>query len=351
MVIDLVSAGQTNLWLLAENAGQSIECRIIAGVQPVIEGDFTVSNFENLDLEPDSYWNGADGSGSFSSGFANLANHYNDAWGTWNGWAYSNMADDTTQGFQNQYSAITASGVDTESSGGENYAVSFVPADWSTYELQPVAMTFTDSLSHDVKGFFVTNSAYAALTMENGDEFTKKFGGNSGNDPDWFKLSITGYVNGSETGAKDFFLADYRFEDQAVDYIVKTWQWIDLSAFGAVDSLMFSLSSSDTGDFGMNTPAYFCVDNICIYPNSNSIATLESHTKIPVFPNPSTGRFYFGSEVSLPEYVQVYDAGGKPVTEKKKPGNCIDLGRLPDGLYYLKIRTKENTITKTVVKK
>ena len=43
---------------------------------------------------------------------------------------------------------------------------------------------------------------------------------------------------------------------------MKDWEKVNLSAMCKVDSVAFSFSSSDNGDFGMNTPAYVCIDNI-----------------------------------------------------------------------------------------
>jgi hypothetical protein len=43
-------------------------------------------------------------------------------------------------------------------------------------------------------------------------------------------------------------------------YIDK-WTYVDLTEFGKVDAIFFTLTSSDNGDYGMNTPAYFCMDN------------------------------------------------------------------------------------------
>jgi hypothetical protein len=77
-----------------------------------------------------------------------------------------------------------------------------------------------------------------------------------------------------------FYLADYRFEDNAEDYIVKTWEWFDLSSLGRADSLMCTLGSSDTGMFGMNTPAYFCVDNLTI-KTTGYIAEVLEYTPAP----------------------------------------------------------------------
>ena len=59
------------------------------------------------------------------------------------------------------------------------------------------------------------------------------------------------------TGSIDIFLADFRYEDDADDYILSTWQYIDLTTLGTVKRLEFELSSSDAG-----TPLYFCLDNL-----------------------------------------------------------------------------------------
>ena len=64
------------------------------------------------------------------------------------------------------------------------------------------------------------------------------------------------------TGTKDFYLADCRSEDSTDWYILNTWAYMDLSPLGAVRQIRFTLSSSDTGTYGMSTPAYFCYDNL-----------------------------------------------------------------------------------------
>ena len=45
--------------------------------------------------------------------------------------------------------------------------------------------------------------------MKTGDQFAKKFGGEDGNDPDYFKLLVWGEKeNGTETDTVEFFLAE-----------------------------------------------------------------------------------------------------------------------------------------------
>lgn len=220
-----------------------------------------IATFEDLALPAESYWNGSDESGGFASGGAYFNNNYNPTWGSWDGFSYSNITDTTSSGWTAQYNAITGSG----QGGSANYAVGYVGVS------QPPTITFdTAGL---VGGLYVTNNNYAYYSMLKGDAFAKKFGGDSGNDKDWFILTITGKeADGVVTGTVDFYLADYRFADNDADYIVNTWRYVDLTSLGAVKSLEFSVSSSDVGDWGMNTPAYFVVDTIMERPAFEYIA-------------------------------------------------------------------------------
>ncbi len=221
-----------------------------------------VSHFDDLDLAPNNYWAGTVDPtvplyeptvASFSSGPATFNNQITD-WGgstSWKGWAYSNMVDNTDAGFENQYSAFAG-----QAHSGANFGVAY------NYSPGDAAISFTGPVA--AQGFYVTNTTYTALSMLNGDGFAKKFGGGQGNDADWLKLSISGWSGTTETGSVDYYLADYRFNDNALDYIVNSWQWVDLSSLGAVTGLTFAITSSDVGQFGMNTPAYFAIDDLTV---------------------------------------------------------------------------------------
>lgn len=207
-----------------------------------------VSDFEDLTLEENSYWDGSDGSKGFTSGDAYFNN--SNSSGYFSNFIYSNKFDTITAGYKNSVTAITGRGY----GGNGNYAVAFASS--------PYIKLQADLKGKTVSGFFVTNTTYSALSMRDGDLFSKKFGGESGDDEDWFKLTVTGFLNGEgKANNVEFYLADYRFSDNVFDYIVNTWQWVDLTPLGNVDSLSFELSSSDVGVWGMNTPAYFAMDN------------------------------------------------------------------------------------------
>jgi hypothetical protein len=118
-----------------------------------------------------------------------------------------------------------------------------------------------------VDGLYVTNNNYTYYSMLYGDAYAKQFGGAGGDDEDWFLLTITGKDELDEiTGLVEFYLADYRFANNDFDYIVDGWEYVDLTGLGIVKSVEFGLSSSDTGEWGMNTPAYFVIDTVIPEP-------------------------------------------------------------------------------------
>ena len=172
-----------------------------------------VVNFGDLGTGPNTYsgpgggnyWNGpaadttsqpdpmggTDAVGTFQSGGVSFGNCYNTTYGSWSGFAYSNCTDQTTPGYANQYSAYAASA----SGGSGNYGVAcgYVDGFEPTDPTQLAQLPYLNlPFGARIQNANVTNTTYAALSMLNGDEFAKKFGGASGNDPDWFALSVYG---------------------------------------------------------------------------------------------------------------------------------------------------------------
>lgn len=303
----------------------------------------TISTFENITLAADTFWHGSLPSDGFASGNAYFASPYDTAWWYWSGgWAVSNQTDTTTTAsdFTTQaFVAKAGSGYQsTNFSIGQNYAI---------------ARLTGIGTGGQVNGVWVTNSNYAYNSMKLGDSFAKQFGGSTGNDTDWFKLTIKNYYGGVLTGdSVDFYLADYRFSNNAQDYIVRNWTWVDLSSLGNSDSLLFTLSSTDNGSWGMNTPAFFCIDNL---------ETADSPTAIPVnpattfeaYPNPSsdfvtiTGEQLPGSELSI------YNSTGELIEKRimYSTTESVGLSNFANGLYQFVITGESgNTSTQNIIK-
>ena len=215
-------------------------------------------DFEELTVPAEGYWNGSDDSGGFTSGGIQFSNSFTD-WGggvtSWSGFAYSTMTNVDSAGFANQYSTYAGSGYNSS----KNFLVGCV----DLYGGNLPTLTYVDAEDgFEPIRIWVTNTTYASLSMKNGDFVAKKFGGESGNDPDWFELMIIGIgLNNQPVDTIEYFLADYRL-DSDEDYIQKKWYAVDIGRLGRVKALQFSLASSDVGDYGMNTPAYFCIDQI-----------------------------------------------------------------------------------------
>ena len=214
----------------------------------------TVSSFDDLPLAPNSVFEpGA--STLFTSGGASFQHVFDDFGGGCcaGGWTYSNKTDASTAGFGNAGSAIPGSGVD----GSANYGVAYLGDDRTRVSFA------TPSL---LSGGYFTNTTYTYLSVKDGNDgagFVKgpfsDTGFNGG--PDFLRLTITGRDSSDAvTGSVDFLLADG-------DNVVADWTWVDLQSLGLVSGLSFSMASSDAGAFGINTPAYFALDDLTLSPS------------------------------------------------------------------------------------
>jgi hypothetical protein len=223
------------------------------------------ATFDTKDTSPSGYYKpGTGGDQSWSDNGITFSMTEDLTYGYyWEGFAYSDVNDTVTSGSGNQY-AVYGDGKDRSNNGV--YTVGYT----GFYGVPP-AVSFASAVT--VNGFYVNNTTYAALDMLNGSGFSKKFGGVSGNDEDWFKLTVQGFDAGSSNlGSVDFYLADYRFADNGQDYILNDWTFVDLNGLGDnVSSLQFSLSSSDNGGWGMNTPSYFAIDDMQAIPEPASV--------------------------------------------------------------------------------
>lgn len=303
----------------------------------------TTSDLQNLTLSPNTFYNGSNGTptvtsvNTFTSGNCIFPNKWNGS-GYWeSGWSYSNMKDSTTAGYSNQYSVRSAVGYTNSS----NYSVAQGDA----------KLKFNASAQgKQMSGFYVNNSTYAALSMKNGDMFAKKFGGVSGNDPDWFKLKVQKYLGGIlAPDSVIFYLADFRFTNNTQDYIVKNWQFVNLTSLGNVDSLVFKLTSSDNSGGYMNTPNYFCLDNFTtlnVVTGINELSAFENSTVI--YPNSASSEVNVKSIKDL-ENIEIYTQLGSLVYQSTTSKN--DISALVNGVYFMRIRNTEGQIiTKRIIK-
>lgn len=213
--------------------------------------DTHVLNLDSHLPKADSTWIG-DTSGTetngtyfnqFGDGFFLFDNYYTPQWNSWGGFAMTNAQDTETGDYTNN-SAIAGKAV---------FSDAYVTAFHSAYN--PSVISFADGGAHKMIGMYVTNSTYAYRVIENGNDYARKFATD-----DWFKLDIFGKTLANEhTDTVSVYLADFR---EGKSHILGDWKYITLKDWEEVKSIHFHLSSTDNGDYGMNTPAYFCLSGI-----------------------------------------------------------------------------------------
>jgi hypothetical protein len=283
-----------------------------------------ISPFDSLNLGSSGYLDGATLNGGFSSGRLYFVNQYNTQFQYWDGFAASSRTDTSTSGFSNQFSTYAGT-----ARSGNQFALA--------YSAFPSIIRNTEpNVPKRLVSFWYTNSTYAALSMKNGDAFAKKFGGPSGNDPDYFVLKVLNFRNGIAIDTAEVFLADYRSSDNSQDYIVKNWRKANINFEQPFDSLAFRLESSDNGQFGMNTPAYFCLDDVETTP---FLAYEERKTsELKIYPNPARESVVIetGSE---PEFWSVFNSQGQKIQHgslKAWSTERLKLDGNPSGMYQIR---------------
>lgn len=271
--------------------------------------------------------------------------------GYWsNGFAYTNITNSTTPGYANQFGVRAYTGY----TNSATYAVC-----WSAGTILLPASQST------VNGFYITNTTYAYFSILNGDQFTRKFGDTTGTGsgtmipqgsyPDFFKVIIRGYKNGTiKADSSTVMLADYTFTNNAQDFVLDSWRFVNTSNLGEVDSLKFSFRSSDVGSFGINTPTYFAMDNFSVSRPATGLAENSLIKNLSVYPNPFTSAL----TIKLPllsetkTSFRVFDITGKQVIDKtiENEETTIDLNTLDNGVYFIEVISGDQKAVAKIVK-
>lgn len=277
----------------------------------------------------------------FASGLAYFPCVYDTSGGYeyWSyGFAYSNMTDSITSGFMNQYSAKTAKGF----AGSDQYVVAY--GHENTIDLTGTAKGMP------VNGFYITNNTYAYNSMRDGDAYAKKFTGAA---KDYFRLDIFSLPKDA-VGADSvsFYLADFRFADSSKNYIVNDWQWVDLTKLKNSEKLMFRLQSSDNGSFGMNTPAYFCMDNLITNETNVSLKEVAAKADLKVYPNPAINVLFIESSIAATQQITIADLTGKTIAQYEMSNSKLEIntGAYAAGTYIITFRNGNESVTTKFVK-
>ena len=176
---------------------------------------------------------------SFATNAATFVNVYTPAWDSWAGYAFSTVSNTTDGSWANQYAA--AQPLDRP------YAVGF------HFHWDGVAPEILFDLPVAPRSVLLNNTTWAAAAMRTGAPPARAFASN-----DTLILTLTAYdLDGNAVAATNHYLADFR-GGQAL--IQTNWSALDLSWMPPdVGSLVGTVTTTDAGAFGPNTPTYFAL--------------------------------------------------------------------------------------------
>ncbi len=323
---------------------------LIVSAQTPTTQTSTFEDVTNLPNYHNKVYNDSTGGGGFISHNAYFPTQWDPINQYWaGGWAASKVYNNTTAGYTNLYGCAAYKG----------YANSNTFAVGTTSE--KLIIRLTDSLiGKTVSGLYVCNSTYAYLSMKNGDTFEPAF---TASNKDWFKLTIRNYHGGVlAADSAEVYLADFRYADTNQNYILNTWMWVNLSSLGNTDSLAFFLHSTQNGTFGMNTPAFFCIDNLTLNTHLDTtglgIKNYSSMNDLSVYPNPTANEteIAYNTSTPVPINMKLVDMLGNEILSQRSQSYTglnklrIDVSYLPAGVYYITLNTGNNLLTRKLIK-
>ncbi len=333
--------GATTITLTAEDNGKTVSTNFDLTVKS--HSQLGIATFEKFKLKENSVF-GRENAGIYS--FADNGFIFRYTVAPLNGAIISNNTNNTEYGDYNHTStAITGKGVNNSKnylvmSKMENIYTDSKSAAKPTAKPKKtnprIRIYSPNNQGQQINGVYVTNTTYAMSAMEKGMGLDAKFGGEQGTNKDWFKLTAVGYNNKTLTDSVGFYLADFRFDNSAEDYIVKDWQYVDLSKLGKITEVEFRLSSNKKNINGETSLDYFCLDNLneqC----ATGLTEKKAKININIYPNPVVSDLFIDSPFKI-KYIVITDVNGKIVKTVNKPNSKkLTVDNLKKGMYIVRV--------------
>jgi len=267
-------------------------------------------------------------------------------WDTWWGFTASNKVDNSKPAntITYQFSNMARGGivldgngaVKTDESGAPVVSadVPYLVAYYSAYMAKrPVDMTFNDGKTYEPIGMYVNLNSYAYYSIVEGDSYARAFTNN-----DKFTLTVHGVAADESEKTVDVTLAECKNGDLTT---TRGWKYVDLTALGAVNELYFTMSSTDAGAYGMNTPGYFCLDKLSVRAKDSGVSTTAIDRDGV---NIAYDRAAKIVKVTGTDFAMVYDVTGSMVMSSND-GN-LDVSSLPAGVYIVRAGNHQIKIAK-----
>ncbi|MDE6742025.1 MAG: DUF4465 domain-containing protein [Muribaculaceae bacterium] len=254
---------------------------------------------------------------------------------TWWGFTASDSADDAKpeNTLDHQWSNMAEGGILLNEDGTvklDDFGAPSVSAEmpylvgfYSPYmSARPVDVLFNDGRLYDPQSVYVNLNSYTFYSVLLGDGYARAFTNN-----DELTLTIHGVAADETEKTVDVSLASCSNGDLTT---ARGWKYVDLTPLGTVNELYFTISTTDTGAYGANTPLYFCLDKLCVTPAVGSGAAAVSSYRNAI----SYDRNSKTVTLNGTDFAAVYDSLGAKVMQSDD--KSFSLASLPAGVYVVK---------------
>lgn len=132
----------------------------------------------------------------------------------------------------------------------------------------PAVMQFSAGKEFVIDAMYICPNSYLYGAVTEGTPYSLEPNVPLKDQHGWFKLLIHGFdSNGNITNGGqpvEYTLCDYRQGNEVDTALPMSWTAVSLEKLGKVNKIAFSFDGSDKGEYGLNTPAYICVDQMYV---------------------------------------------------------------------------------------
>lgn len=134
------------------------------------------------------------------------------------------------------------------------------------------------------------------------------------------------------------------YELDLTNQTITDWNYDNSSL--PVNAFMGAASTSENSGFECTSFQFTDVscDSVVI-----NVVEAELNSKISIYPNPVNDMLNIDTSLSI-DFIEVYDVRGILVEKIFSPNKIINLNRLKNGIYFVKLTINERTITRKVIK-
>ncbi len=137
---------------------------------------------------------------------------------------------------------------------------------------QVMFMDKDGSMTFRPAGVYVCNHPWAYYDCLHGEGSSRAFV-----EGDYFELIAVGVdADGNEKSTSINLVEYVNGELNALN----DWTYFDLSSLGEVTMVYFTLNSTDTGMYGMNTAAFFCMDKLQVNDSPSSVESVNTDKQV-----------------------------------------------------------------------